>query len=132
MSSPSAPIEPHVEQPSTPELLREALGDSRELVRLEMRLAQEELREDVRRIKFAGILLAIAAALFIVALAMFDLAVVLALGGTVNAALLVAFIVLAEVAILGLWGYWKLPKVPLERTRSRLAMDVQALKEQVT
>ena len=131
MSSSSAPIEPHVE-PSTPELLREALGDSRELVRLEMRLAQEELREDVRRIKFAAILLAIAAALFIVALAMFDLAVVLALGGTVSAALIVAFIVLAEVAILGLWGYRKLPKVPLERTRSRLAMDVQALKEQVT
>lgn len=131
MSSPSVPIDPPVE-PSTPELFREALTDSRELVRLELRLAQEELREDVRRMKFAGILLAIAGALFIVALAMFDLAVVLALGGTVSAALLVAFIVLGEVAIVGLWGYWKLPKVPLERTRSRLAMDVQALKEQVT
>ena len=131
MSPRSAPIEPALHT-STPELLREALVDTKELVRLEMKLAQEELREDVRRIKGAGILLAIAAALLIVALAMFDLAVVLALGGTVGAALLVAFIVLGEVAVVGFWGYRKLPKVPLERTRSRLATDVQALKEQVT
>jgi uncharacterized membrane protein YqjE len=117
---------------STPELLRQVVDESKELVRLEVKLAQEELREDVRKLKWAGILLAIAVALFIVALAMFDLAVVIALGGTVNAALIVAFIVLAEVAVIGFIGYRQLPKVPLERTRSRLATDVRALKEQVT
>jgi uncharacterized membrane protein YqjE len=117
---------------STPELLREALAESKELVRLEIRLAQEELREDVRKLKGAGILLASAAALSIVALAMFSLALVLAWGGTVGAALIVAFIVLTAVVITGFIGYRLLPKVPLERTRSRLATDVRTLKEQVT
>lgn len=131
MATRPLPTDPSAEV-STPELLREALGESKELLRLELKLAQEELREDVRKLKGAGILLAIAGALFIVALAMFDVAVVLALGGTVSAALIVAFIVLAQVAIVGFIGYRQLPKVPLERTRSRLATDVRALKEQVT
>jgi uncharacterized membrane protein YqjE len=117
---------------STPELLRRALDDSKELVRLELRLAREELREDVQHMKGAAILLSIAAALFIVSLSMFDVAVVFALGGTVKAALIVAFIVLGEVAIVGFIGYRLLPKVPLERTRARLATDVQSIKEQAT
>jgi Flp pilus assembly protein TadB len=117
---------------STPELLRQSLDESRELVRLEIRLAQEELREDVHKLKAAGILLALAAASAIVALAMFHLALVFALGGTVGAALLVALIAVLEVAIAGFIGYRQLPKVPLERTRSRWATDVRALKEQVT
>jgi len=117
---------------STPELLRQSLDESRELVRLEIRLAQEELREDVRKLKAAATLLALAVALLVVALAMFHLTLVFALGGTVGAALVVAFIVLLEVAIVGFIGYRQLPKVPLERTRSRWATDVRALKEQVT
>jgi putative superfamily III holin-X len=125
------PLEPAA-QLSTSELVRQALDESRELVRLEMRLAREELRDDVRKLKWAGILVALAGAMFIVALAMFDLAVVLALGGTANIALIIAFIVLGEVAVLALVGYRLLPKVPMERTRARLATDVHALKEQVT
>jgi hypothetical protein len=125
------PIEPAAEL-STSELVRQALDESRELVRLEMRLAQEELRDDVRKLKWGGILMALAGAMFVVALAMFDVAVVLALGGTANVALIVAFIVLGEVAVLAFFGYRLLPKKPLERTRARLATDVHALKEQVT
>ena len=118
--------------PSTSELVRQALDETRELIRLEMRLAQEELRDDVRKLKWGGVLVALAAAMFIVALAMFDLAVVLALGGTANVALIIAFVVLGEVAVLAFFGYRLLPKVPLERTRARLATDIHALKEQVT
>ena len=116
----------------TPELVRQALDQTRELVRLELELAQRELREDARRLKWASILLAMAGALFIVALAMFDVALVFALGASASAALIVAFIVLAEVAVLGFFGYRQLPKVPLERTRARLSTDVRALKEQIT
>jgi len=117
---------------STPELLRQVLDQSKELVRLEIKLAQAELHEDVRKLKVAGILLASAGALFIVALGMLHVAVVIALGSTASAAVIVACIVLAEVAVVGFIGYRQLPKVPLERTRSRLATDVRALKEQVT
>jgi hypothetical protein len=117
---------------STTQLLREALEETKQLARLEVRLAQNELHEDVRGLKWAAGLFALAAALFIVALSMFDLAVVLALGGTVSAALIVAGIVLVEVAVLALIGYRLLPKVPLERTRARWSADVRALKEHVT
>jgi len=116
----------------TAELLRQTLAQTRELVRLELELAQRELREDARRLKWATILLALGGALFIVALAMFDVAVVFALGASVRTALIVAFIVLAEVAVLGFFGYRQLPKVLLERTRARLSTDVRALKEQMT
>ena len=116
----------------TPELLRQALDQSRELVRLELELAQRELREDARKLKWAGLLLVMAGAMFIVALAMFHVAVVFALGATASAALIVAVIVLTEVAVLGFFGYRQLPKVPLERTRARLSTDVRALKEQIT
>ena len=124
-------VDPPVEL-STPELLRQTLDETKELVRLEVRLAQAELREDVSQLKWAGILLALAGALFIVALAMFNVAIVLALGGTVSAALIVASSGLAAVVVVGFIGYQRLPKVPLERTRSRLKTDVRALKEQVT
>jgi hypothetical protein len=112
--------------------LRQALDESRELVRLELALAHQELRDDAQKLKWAAILLGIAGALCIVALAMFDVAVVFALGGTASAALIVAFIVLAQVAIVGLLGYRQLPKVALERTRARWATDLRALKDQVT
>jgi len=82
-------------------------------------------------VKTAAILLGLAGALAIVALAIFDVAVVIALGTTVTAALSVAFIVVAEVAVLGFIGYRMLPKAPLARTRERLASDVRELKEHV-
>jgi uncharacterized membrane protein YqjE len=116
---------------STSELLRQVLDETKELARLEIRLAQQELREDVKRLKWAGVLLGVAGALFVVALAMFDVAVVFALGGTATAALIVAFIVLAQVAIVGFLGYRQLPKVPLGRTRARLVSEVRELKEHV-
>jgi hypothetical protein len=121
-----------LEEQSTTDLLRQTLEETKQLARLEVRLAQSELREDVRSLKWAGLLFAIAAALFVVALAMFDLAVVIALGGTASAALIVAGIVLVEVAVLAIAGYRLLPKVPLERTRARFAEDVRTLKEHMT
>ena len=116
----------------TSDLLRQALDESKELVRLEISLARQELREDALRLKWASILLATAGALLIVALSMFVVAVVFALGATANVALIAAFIVLVQVAIFGFLGYRQLPKVPLERTRARLSTDVRVLKEQVT
>jgi Putative Actinobacterial Holin-X, holin superfamily III len=75
------------------------------------------------------VLLAMAAAMFIVALALLDVALVFVLGGTASAALIIAGVVLAEVMVLGYFGYRQLPKVPLERTRARLISDVRELKE---
>jgi len=119
------------DQLSTGELGRQAFDETKELVRLEIALAREDLRSELQRVKTAAILLGLAGALAIVALAIFDVAVVIALGTTVTAALSVAFIVVAEVAVLGFIGYRMLPKAPLARTRERLASDVRELKEHV-
>jgi uncharacterized membrane protein YqjE len=116
---------------SASELGRQALDETKELVRLEVALAREDLRSELQRAKTAAILFGIAAALVIVALALFDVAVVIALGNTVAAALGVAFLVVAEVAVLAFVGYRKLPKTPLQRTRERLTADIRELKEHV-
>jgi uncharacterized membrane protein YqjE len=115
----------------TSELVRQTLDETKELVRLEVALARQDLRSELARVKTAGILLGIAAALAVVAIAMFDVAVIIALGNTVTAALIVAFLVVAEVAVIGFIGYRKLPKAPLQRTRERLISDVRELKEHV-
>jgi len=116
---------------STRELGRQAFDETKELVRLEIALAREDLRSELQQAKTAAILLGVAGALAIVALASFAAAVVIALGNTVTAALSVAFIVVAQVAVLGFMGYRKIPKAPLARTRERLASDVRELKEHV-
>ena len=115
----------------TGELLRQTLDETKELVRLEVALAREDLRSELKQVKTAGILLGIAAAFAIVAIAMLDVAVIIALGNTVTAALIVALLVVVEVAVFGYIGYRKLPKAPLQRTRERLTSDVRELKEHV-
>jgi Flp pilus assembly protein TadB len=116
---------------TTGELLRQTLDETKELVRLEVALAREDLRSELKQVKTAGILLGIAAALAVVALALLNVAVIIALGNTVTAALIVALLVVVEVAVFGFLGYRKLPKAPLQRTRERLTSDVRELKEHV-
>ncbi len=124
-----APQHQPLESLPTAELLRQTLDETRQLARLEIKLAREELGEDLLQLKRAAILIGIAAVLGIVAIALLDVAVVIALGGTVGAALLIAGIVFAEVAIIGYVGYRYLPKTPLQRTRARLSADLQTIEE---
>jgi hypothetical protein len=49
----------------------------------------------------------------------FDVAVVLLIGGTVGSALLITGIVIAEVLLLGYLGYRQLPRRLFERSRPR-------------
>jgi uncharacterized membrane protein YqjE len=58
-------------------------------------------------------------------------AVVIAFGATLAAALIVAGCVLLIALASGFWGYRMLPKQPLARTRARLASDVRTLKGHV-
>ena len=112
---------------STGELLRQTLDETKELVRLEVALAREDLRSELKRAKTAGILLGMERLAGLLSVT----AVIIALGNTVSAALIVAFLVVAEVAVFGFIGYRKLPKAPLQRTRERLTSDVRELKEHV-
>ncbi|MEY4550236.1 MAG: hypothetical protein RL685_6431, partial [Pseudomonadota bacterium] len=102
---------------STSELLRQTLDETKELVRLEVELARQDVSSELKQVKAAGILLGGAAAFAVVAIAMLDVALIIALGTTVTAALVVALIVLLQAGLLGYLGYRKLPKAPLQRTR---------------
>ncbi|MDB4945135.1 MAG: hypothetical protein JWP97_4669 [Labilithrix sp.] len=120
-----------LDEVSTTDLVREALDEAKELVRLEVQLAKADAREEILQVKRSGVLFGIAFGAALIGLALLGVALVLALGGTALVALAVAggFLVLA--GVLGYVGYGMLPKAPLEKTRSRLNNDVKQLKEHI-
>jgi uncharacterized membrane protein len=119
------------EEASTAELLKGAMEEARELVRLEIALAKDEVREDLNRMRRAAVSLGVALLASLIALCLLAVALVLALGATAVAALLVAaaFVVMSGSA--ALIGYGMVPKPPLEKTRNRLLYDVNQLKEHI-
>ena len=129
--SPSERNPAMLEEASTADLVREAMDEAKELVRLEVALAKEEVKEELAQVQHAAISLGIAAGASVIVLCLLAVALVLALGGTALAALGVAggFLVVAGIA--GYAGYGMLPKNPLEKTRHRLENDVNQLKEHI-
>lgn len=119
------------DEASTADLVREAVEEGRELVRLEVALAKEEMKIELKQLERAAISGGVAVAASLLSLSSLAVAVILAFGATVLAALLVAlgFVVVAGAA--GLAGYGMLPKVPLEKTRHRFETDLSQLKEHI-
>jgi len=113
----------------TRDLVLDFIGDARELVRIEVELAKEEVRVEARRARRAAIGLGIAACASILVLSMLCTAIVLALGATASVALLVAACLVVVAAVSGIIGYVLLPTRPLEDTRARLGDDVEQLRE---
>ena len=113
------------------ELMKEALDETRELVKLEVALAREEVRKETREAKAAGIGIGAAAALAISGFTMLLVSVALAFSATWLPALLVGAIVLAAAGIAGLLGYGAVPRKPLDETRRRLTTDVNMVKERL-
>lgn len=120
-----------LEEASTAELVKEAMDEAKELVRLEVALAKEEVRAELARLQHAAIWLGIATGAALVVLCLLAVALVLVLGGTALAALGVAGGLLVVAGITGYLGYGKLPRRPLEKTRDRLESDVNQLKEHI-
>ena len=124
---------PSAEEPVA-DLIREALGETRELVRIEIALAREDMRNEVRSAKVSGIALGAAAALFVSAFTMFMVAIALATGTRGTGwivALVIGGILLAAAAVLGFSGWRAMPWAPLTPTRDRLQASVEQLKERV-
>lgn len=115
----------------TSDLLKQTLAEARELVQLEVRIAKEELKEEVVRVKKAAITGGVALVLLFAGLSGFVVALILAFGGTVVAALLVAGALLVLGAGAGVLAYSMVPKSPLSHTRQNLKDDVNQLKEHV-
>lgn len=120
-----------VEEASTADLVREALEDAKELVRVEVAFATSEIEAQVTRAKVAAIGIGVACGALLLVLCMLAVALVLALGGTPTVALLVAAAWVVVGGVAAAIGYALMPKKPLERTRERLKNDVGQLKERI-
>lgn len=120
-----------LEEASTADLVREALDEAKELVRLEIEIAKNEVEKEIAQAKKAAVGFGVALAAGVLVLCLLAVALVLALGGTPLAALGVAGGLLVVGAIAAFAGYSVLPKKPLEVTRHRLKSDVTQLKEHI-
>lgn len=123
--SPNDPLE----RVPTTEVVKEALSEARELLQLDLRIAKQELREDLAQVKKAAIFGAAALVLVFLALAALIVAVILAAGATLGAALATAAILLVVGGSSGVLAYTLAPKSPFGRTRQRLKDDLNQLKE---
>jgi uncharacterized membrane protein YqjE len=120
-----------LEQASTVDLVKEALDEAKELVRLEVEIAKSEVKQEVAQTKKAAIGFGIALAFALVVLSLLAVAIVLAVGGTALAALAVAGVFLVLGGIAGYLGYTMIPKKPMDKTLNRVKRDVNQLKEHI-
>lgn len=122
-------LAPHVAALSTSELIRETLEETKELARLEIKLAREEIRDDLLQLKRFAILAGVTSLLAIVTLTVLVVAVIFAIGGTALAAVAVGGVLIVLCGVAAAVAYRHLPKVPLQRTQARLKADIQQFKE---
>jgi uncharacterized membrane protein YqjE len=100
-------------------------------VRVETRLARDELEGDLLQLKSAAIFGGVALLLVVLTLSTLVVAIVLALGGAASVAFLVAALLLLGGSALAFIAYRRIPKSPLARTRGRLESDMNQLKEHI-
>jgi uncharacterized membrane protein YqjE len=109
--------------------MRQVLDETKELVRIEMRLARDELDADLRQLRRAAILAAVAFVLVILALAALLMAFLFAIDADGVGALVVAGVLLLGGGAFAALAFQRVPKPPLARTRDRLKHDVTELEE---
>jgi uncharacterized membrane protein YqjE len=122
----------HLEQLSTRQLVREITSRAYLLVGREVDLAKAELREDLRAQLTMVKALAVAAVAAVAGLSVLLVAVALALSQVMPAwlaALLVGVAVLALAAAVGLYGWSRRVRSPLDATRRTLREDLRWAKD---
>ena len=118
-----------IEEASVIDLVRAAVDDARELVRIEVALARDEINTELHATERAAVGFALALAAAVVALTMFTVAVVIALRAAAWTVAVAGAAFLVGAAIAAAAGYGALPKNPHEKTRARLETDVREIKE---
>ncbi|HEX8795668.1 MAG TPA: phage holin family protein [Polyangiaceae bacterium] len=127
----AAPAGTPQEHEATAELFREAVDETRELVRLEVELAKEELRSELSQAKMGAIALGAGGALALSGITMFFVCIAMAFRMEWLAALILGGILLVVAGVLALGGFKALPRRPLEQTKERIETDLKQLKERV-
>lgn len=120
-----------LEEASTRDIVREAIDEAKELMRIEIALARGEINQEIRRAKKAAIGFGAAGTLCLIGATLLFVAIPLAFGIPWIASLVVGGILIFIAGASGLVGYALLPKRPLEQTRERLRTNVNQLKEHV-
>jgi uncharacterized membrane protein YqjE len=117
------------DEQSTPELLKEAVEDSRELLRTEAELAKNEIQKQAKTTMGAAGAFTIAAFASLFAFAALLAALLIAVGASPAWGLFIAGCTMLLVAAAGAGiGFGVVPKQPLGRTKARLETDVRALR----
>jgi hypothetical protein len=117
------------EQASTAELVRGLLDESKELVKIEIALAKEEVKREVISLQKSVIAFGVGAVCLLFGAVMLLVSLALALGHGPLPALCIGLFLVAVTVGAGLFGYKSLPKKPLHETRGRLETDFKMLKE---
>lgn len=116
----------------TTDLIREALGQAREVVRLEVAVAREDLTSKLVAAKTSAIALAAAAVLALMALTLLLVAIALALSVPWLGAALIGAALLALASGLAAMGWRARPRRLLEKTKGRVETDIAEAKERLT
>ena len=127
---PPVPLPPSPDA-SAGELLREAVTDAKQLIRLEVSLAKDEMRHEIVAAKSAGIALGAGAALSMVALSLLFVALALAIFPGPIPALILGLILMVSATLAAIAGVKLLPKKPFESTRRRIETGVESVKGRV-
>jgi hypothetical protein len=121
------PVDPH--EP-TLQLVRDALDQARELLRLEVALARNEMRSELARTRAGVIALLCAGGAAVAACTLFLVAIALAFSGPELAAFF-GLVLLLTAGGLGVVGYKRLPTKPMAETTVRISADVKQIKERI-
>ena len=116
---------------TTTSLLKEAVDEAKQLAQIEVALAKNELREEVKQAKGAAIAFGASAGLGILGVALLLVSLALAIFPGAVPALVIGLTLLIVASVLGWVGYRAIPKKPLAQTKRRLETDVSLLKERV-
>jgi hypothetical protein len=116
---------------SSAALLREAIDETRELVRLEVELARQELGGEILRAKTAGAAFGGAAVMGTVGIALLFASIAFAVGRSWLCALLMGAGLLVLAGIFGFLGYRASPRKPFPATRERVETSLRSLKERI-
>ncbi|HTN87414.1 MAG TPA: phage holin family protein, partial [Sorangium sp.] len=98
---------------------------------VEVALARDEINQEISRAKTSGVALGAAAAAALLGVALVLVAIALAISPGPLPALLIGLGLVVLAVVVGLVGYGRAPKRPLERTRGRLGSDVRLVRERV-
>jgi tetrahydromethanopterin S-methyltransferase subunit F len=131
------PLDPHSERLPTPEvssadLVREAVDEAKQLIRLEVELAKDEVRREVVATKNAGIALGVGAAVLLLGVSLLLVALALAIFPGPIPSLVLGVILVLSALLAGIAGIRLLPKKPLAETRRRLETDIDVVKGRIT